>query len=88
MLRREQDDQLQVLVPRDEIDVRRPRAIDAALVGDETDAFTAQRLRDIGNEYVDTGQDRRVGGRWRLRSRRPGADNGQNERQDDGFHRL
>ena len=71
-----------------QIDIRRPRAIDAALVGDEADAFAAQRLRDVGEEYIDTGQDGSAGGGSRLRSRRPGADDDEQERQDEGFHRL
>ena len=71
-----------------QVDVRRPRAVDAALVGDQPDALAAQRLRDIGEEYLDTGQHGSAGGGWRLRSRRPGADNDENEREDDGFHRL
>ena len=53
---REQRDELQVLVLRDQVDVGRPRAVDRAVIGDQPDALAAQRRRERRQEHLDAGQ--------------------------------
>ena len=61
VLGREQGDELQVLVPRDQIDDRRSRTVDRRLVGDETDTLSAQRRRHVGEKHLDAGPNRGLG---------------------------
>jgi hypothetical protein len=49
----EERDQLEILVPRDQIDIGRPRTIDARVIRDESDAFSAQGRRHVGKEHFD-----------------------------------
>ena len=53
VLGREQRDQLQVLVARDQIDGRHAGAIDRAVVGDEPDPLAAEIGRQVREEHVD-----------------------------------
>jgi hypothetical protein len=55
VLGREEGDQLQVLMLRDQIDVRCARAIHGAVIGDQRDALAAKRRRDIGEKDLDPG---------------------------------
>ena len=57
VLWREQGDELQLRMLRDQIDVRSARAVDPALVGDEAYALASERRRDVGEEDLDAGSD-------------------------------
>ena len=55
MLRRQQRHELQVVVLRDQINVRRARPVDPRVIGDETNPLAPQRRRQIGEEDLDAG---------------------------------
>jgi hypothetical protein len=73
MLGGKQRHELQVLVPRDEVDVHVSRAVGRRMIGDETDALSLERCGDVGDEDFDPGPHHRRGwlGRCRDRVNRP-----------------
>jgi hypothetical protein len=60
MLRREERDQLQVLVLRDEVDRGPSCAVDRRVVGNESDALAAQRGGHVGEKHVEAGTHQSV----------------------------
>jgi hypothetical protein len=46
-------------VPRDQIDVRDPCAVDGGLIGDQANPLSPERRRQIGKKNLDAGPNRR-----------------------------
>ena len=85
MQSREERHELQVLVPRNEVDVERPGAVDAAVVGNEADALSAQRRGHVSEENLDAGAHHSE--RQSRRRRRQLAARREEDRDaDEGFH--
>ncbi len=55
VFRRQQRHESQLSVLRNKVDVRRPGAVNAALVGDEANALAAHPGRNVGKEHFDSG---------------------------------
>lgn len=63
VLGRQQRHELQVLVSRDEIDVRGPASIDAGVIGNQSHPAAAKRGGNIFEEHLDPGSDGPFSGR-------------------------
>ena len=60
VLGREERDQPQIGMARDQVDVRHAGAIDRAVVGDQPDPLAAEIGRQVLQEHVDAGPHRSI----------------------------
>ena len=87
MLGREERDQLEVLVLRDEVDRRTCLAVDGRVVGNQSDALAADGDRHVGEKHIEAGMDLAVR-EGTDRRRRARARGDEKQGSDESLHGI